>query len=345
MKQFFFALIFSLMAICGYAQQAPIMVCNSSGTVCMPYYVLTDAVTAALPGSYIYVPGGSFSLGAIINKELHFIGAGHYPDSTHITGVSSITGTLTIDTGCSNSSFEGLYISHVSVPAANGGGIVNNISFTRCNIPNLYLNNSEPYVYSYSVSCNSSLFKDCVFNQFMPLCTNCTINNCILTGGLQNINSSTVNNCVIFSSFYYNPYGGGTSGNNIVKNNIFDSLDITGSYLCSSCILTNNLTTSSSLSLPGATLETGTMVNVPISNLFANATTVGFDYTKDFHLKSTSPGHNAGDDGTDVGIYGSGTPYAPDGVPSNPHFYYQSVSGITDTMGNLPVHIKVRASY
>ena len=40
-------------------------------------------------------------------------------------------------------------------------------------------------------------------------------------------------------------------------------------------------------------------------------------YENNFQLPATPPGHNAGTDGTDVGIYGSGFPFRMEGYPQD----------------------------
>jgi hypothetical protein len=48
-------------------------------------------------------------------------------------------------------------------------------------------------------------------------------------------------------------------------------------------------------------------------------------------------------DGTDVGIYGTASPYKPGGVPYNPHFRSATIAPATDPDGDLPVNIRVAA--
>ena len=53
---------------------------------------LQTAVVAAQSGDFIYVPGGTFSMGNdTIKKGVTIIGAGHYPDSTLATNQTIIS--------------------------------------------------------------------------------------------------------------------------------------------------------------------------------------------------------------------------------------------------------------
>ena len=75
--------------------------------------------------------------------------------------------------------------------------------------------------------------------------------------------------------------------------------------------------------------------------MFVNADWNAFSWEKDYSLPPTSPGHNGGTDGTDIGIFGGDTPWNV--IPSNPHIYFKNISGATNAAGDLPVEIKVRS--
>ena len=66
-------------------------------------------------------------------------------------------------------------------------------------------------------------------------------------------------------------------------------------------------------------------------------------FHNNYRLKSTSLGHNAGTDGTDIGIYGGVFPWKDGSMPSNPHIISKTIPGTTDASGNLNVNIKVEA--
>ncbi len=337
MKKIFLLFILFIASFNIDAQQAPIMVCNALGTTCTPYYNLDTAIVYASSGNYIYIPGGIFPININIKKELHIIGAGHYPDSTNVTGMSQIANNIVFDTNSSNSSLEGLYTS--TIISTDVSYTTSNIQIIRCNMDGITFANEYYGMANNYFYCNNCLIKDCISRSDITVpMTNGAISNCIL-GSIKILNTSTVNNCVFFGAISPNCYGCVT--NSTFKNNIFDS-SAQSSLTCPGCVLKNNLTVYSALGILSAALEVGTITNVPLSNLFVNATTAGFDYTKNFHLLSSSPGHNAGDDGTDVGIYGSSTPYNDGAVPSNPHVMFKSIGGSTDASGNLPVQIKVR---
>ena len=110
MKNRVLLLLVSLLAACPttFAQQAPLMVCNAAGNTCNPYYSLDSAYNAAASGDYIYLPGGVFSFGFNLNKEVHIIGAGANGDSSMNTGITLINGNINMTSGFSNGSLEGM---------------------------------------------------------------------------------------------------------------------------------------------------------------------------------------------------------------------------------------------
>jgi len=66
----------------------------------------------------------------------------------------------------------------------------------------------------------------------------------------------------------------------------------------------------------------------------------GISVTSNFHLKSGSPGSNAGTDGKDVGIYG-GIGFKDSALPPGPRIVTSKIADQTDTAGNLSVEITV----
>lgn len=334
-------LVFVLSVTGSIAQPSPIMVCNPAGTTCTPYTNLDTAVTYAPSGSYIYLPGGDFPINIVFDKELHIIGAGHYPDSTLISGRTQINGNIELIAGCDNSSFEGFYLSGDFAPIdmmSIGGATVNGITINRCNIGSAGSNNFF-----------NSYFLQSVVRGIINTGSgnNNVVSNCVV-GGLSDVNNAIIKNCVFFegtSSF------GGLCGhissfdrvsNSTFEENVFYGVMGTtyaGNGFCmyasSNNTFVNNITLSGAYN-HGPSVEIGTISNVPAANVFLNVSTAGFDYAKDFHTLSPY---------TSLGIYGGAIPYKEGAVPSNPHIYFKSIDGVTNTNGELQVQIKVRAEY
>ncbi len=66
-------------------------------------------------------------------------------------------------------------------------------------------------------------------------------------------------------------------------------------------------------------------------------------FTDDLHLQTGCVGVGHGTGGTDVGIYGSSSPYKPGAMPFNPHFRQADIAPSTNNNGALPVNIRVAA--
>src|SRR5665648_1289576 len=95
---------------------------------------INDAITAASAGDTLYLPGGGLTISvATISKTLHWIGVGHYPDSTLATGQTRITSALTFTGACDNSSFEGIeFVSNLYFGDATDDAI--DITIRRCRV-------------------------------------------------------------------------------------------------------------------------------------------------------------------------------------------------------------------
>ena len=143
--------------------------------------------------------------------------------------------------------------------------------------------------------------------------------------------------------------------NCILKNNIFKSYNTLTGVASSNNIFNNNLISPTGYSgfqptviFAGASTQSYTLIDSSINHTFDsllncdNGSQVGMANQFKLQLKNTSLGHNAGDDGTDVGIFGGTSPWKAGAIPSNPHIYYKLINGTTNTNGDLPVNIKAR---
>jgi hypothetical protein len=306
------------------AQGGPIMACNSSGTLCEPYNNIDSAITNAASGSFIYLPGGVFVINVSINKEIHLFGAGHNGDSSQVTGTTIINGNINLGSNASQSGLEGLYLTGSIMGPGSPSGI-QNVSIRHCNIyaVNMMMNNS---------TIHGSIFRGGGYNDntFYNGINN-TISNCYIQN-VTDLSSSTIDRCTgiiycnnvhlttiknsIFNTYVHSPYG--QSGS---SNSLYNCVYVSGCpYYCLSLIYYSNV------------------INVGMSNLFTN----GFNYN-DMKLVANSPALTAGENGTQVGVYGGLFPYKAGAVPSTPHIFQSNISASTNASGQLPVQIKVRA--
>lgn len=333
-----FTFLFCLLALTTRAQ-APIVLQNGENV--FVHSSLDTIVKHAENGNTIYLPGGNVILkgSLIINKELHIIGAGHYPDSSAATAVTLISGgEIRFGNHADRSSLTGVYLYNTLVIGDLVTDTVSFINVSRCNLATLYLGNSSGIRGSlnsnirfsenvirgeiYGADAQYCLFqKNIIDNRVYNFNQNCTFNNNIFT----------------YYSYSYNVFT--NCSGLIVNNNIFtrDNDGLGASQL------NNNIFAVSYSSIPGGTnLGSGNIGSQANTITFVNFDGVGFNYTSDFHLKEGSPGIGGGTDGKDIGIYGTATPYKPSAVPHNPHISYLKISEEAIN-GLLPVEIKVSA--
>ena len=143
---------------------------------------------------------------------------------------------------------------------------------------------------------------------FTPV-TSCLVRNNFINVGISGQSSSNVQSGLIFD---HNIIEGnlGQFSNAIFSNNIFFYSNISNWSQINNCTFTNNITASTASNiLPyGTNSGGGNMNNVTFGSLFVGLISAVQGYpaltTLNWHLLSTCIGHNAGSDGTDVGIYG-----------------------------------------
>jgi hypothetical protein len=281
----------------------------------------------------------------IINKKLHLIGAGHYPDSTMATGVTSIGGTIHIITGADSSTFEGCYFSNSIIfgnSAANDD--VTFITFQRCNLETISLNN-----YSNPNNSNNFHLIDCVVRGILSggYAQNLLIKSCIFNYYINYISNAYITNSIFLLSdgggYSNSPFGGqnlGTVHESLFENNII--LDASPlvyqpaagypTYV-QGCTFYNNIFVANYVFPFQSNIGINNIVNIPASSIFVALPGNAFSYAANYHLKPTCPGVGAGTDGTDIGLYGTEYPYKEGGVPRNPHIQSQNI--IYDNINNI----------
>ena len=353
MKKIIFFVLLFLTALSGLKSQNIIAVTSADGTTNV-FNTLENAYQSAKDGDYIYLPGGTFSLSSVIRKKINLIGAGHYPDSTVYTNRTIIDGSITIGKGASNTLIEGLYLIGSIVFAREK---TENAIIRRCNVT--------------SISTSGPWNEHDTMRIWNPQIINNIIRTHIIVGSTHgflvkgNIIGSSLSTCI---------YHGGLAQNNIFltegekttlgdlrnvtfKNNIFmtkQSLGwqgyasygydgVSGNF---NCTFINNLFVGKDTTLnviPMALVNIGNKFLVDKESFFVKHSGNSFDYINDYHLKASSPGKNAGDDATDVGIYGTSEPYKASALPSNPHISFKEIPSSTLPNGTLPLKIKVSA--
>lgn len=306
------------------------------------YNNLNSAVTNAQAGDTIYLPGGGYTLTeTTINKPLHWVGCGHYPSGTTATGQTRITSDLIFNGDCDYSSFEGIWFQG-TLQFGDLQNDAKNIKIKRCRLGTTTLRTMS----SDTIDINFQLTE------------------CVQTGELTGNNAS---NCQFKNNLIIRGYVYGGWASNIhqssFRHNIFSYRNKSGADYrliinFSSCTFENNIFTyqyqpkgSDGLTFNNNIFRgeapTGTSSG---ENNITNKTGVfisvddiyTFSYDFDYHITEASGGKNAATDGTNIGIYGSNSPYKENAVPYYPHINGATIA--TDAIdGQLGTNISVQA--
>lgn len=333
-----------------HAQQPRIVVDHAGAA--QVYSDLAEAILAAENNADIYLSGGNFLVpgGFALDKTLHFTGAGVHGDSTNATGVTILSTTgnayFRLTTGANGSSFNGIRFStagsNVCFGLGTGAGDQNveSVEFHRC------VFQQRVQLGAVAPAASSSAFTECIFNNLLNgYDATAQFTRCIFdyqagtgaeisgfsTGGL------TMINCVGLGTRVGNCEGAH------VSNSVF-TRTTAPFWQSSGMTMTNNLLVSDALisNMSGFT-ESGNILNVPVGTIFVNEGDTDYQFSDDLHLQGTCPGVGAGTDGTDVGIYGTASPYKEGAIPHTPHFRQVGVAPGTDASGNVHVNVRLAA--
>jgi hypothetical protein len=303
---------------------------------------ISEAITAAQPNDRLYLSGGTFNAVAaiVIDKPLHFIGAGIHPDSASVTAETTLSTSSSADiiitTEASGSTFTGINFNP-------GGNIQYGLSiadddprrlvFQRCAF-------DDPINLGFAEGASSSsTFDECIFRETLTgRAGEALVTRCIFDGAIINLfrpSGLFMKNSVVLGARFQN------SENGIVQNCVFTyngaPLWQVNGIQISNCLITG----ASMFSNSSNNFESNNIYGQVANTVFVNESDGSYDFNDDLHLSPSSPGIAAGNDGTDIGIYGTGTPYKPGAVPYNPHYRNATIDAATNGDGDLPVNIRM----
>jgi hypothetical protein len=310
---------------------------------------LDSAIVHAANKDNIYLPGISLSIGSqIINKRVQIYGSGINPDSALTSGRTILFGNLIFVTGADSGFIQGVTIDgNISFGTDAGNTNVGYFSISRCMVNNLNL--------SYAINASTSsniLVRECIIHYTVDGgYSHSVFNNNVFEQVLRDFNGGLFNNNLFLTAsralenFVYNS----TFSNNIFAGNCVASNSSTGNNFFNNLFkdgflqFFGNNGCEANYSPNGNGSIAGNIENVAANLIFQNQSGNTFAFQQNYHLKPTSPGINAGTDGTDVGIYGGPLPFKDGSLPVNPHYRMRMVSGTTNAAGQLPVHFKAAA--
>lgn len=332
------------MLLAGSTQaQLPRIVLQGSGEP-QVFTSVTEAIAASQPNDKLYFSGGTFleATGLLVDKPLHFIGAGIHPDSASVTANTTWTTSgstyITFTTAATGSTFTGINF--------NPGGVVQygtsiadddptGLVFQRCNF------NKAVYLGAAEGAGSSSTFDECIFRDVLTgRAGRAVITRCIFDGATISLfrpSGLFMRNSVVFNARLQN------SANANVQNCVFtyngaplwqvNGVNISNSLIAGATMFSNS----------SANTETNTIYGVAPTAMFVNETSNTYEYSDDLQLAPGSGGIGAGNDGNDIGIYGTSSPFKTGVVPYNPHFQQADIAPATDWNGALPVTIRTAA--
>ena len=320
----------------GYAQKVAL---HSAGNV--QFFNGTNALIlaydASVSGDTIYLPGDGFTSPGAIAKNIFIYGAGHYPDSTAVTGKSFIIGNLTLSDNADGFHLEGVDLTGSLTTSTSQS--VNQIIIRRC-----YIQGSINISGDLSNPCLNLMLVNCAIKGNISLANaqNAAIFNSILNGEISSTNGTLFkNNIFLLNNVSSTVYKYTIIGDyNTLENNIFlrtRDREIAGT----NNTLKNNITPKADPFWGSVYTADGNYTSVDPTLIFINQTGNVFDYTHNYNLQA--PENYIGTDNTQVGIYGGTYPYKEGAVPSNPHFVFKTITPNTDENGMLNVQIKVSA--
>lgn len=337
MKAIFFSL--GLLFLYYYSVKAQNLITVQNGGEPTFYTKLDSAVIHAQNGDTLYLSGGPFSVNGgtlTINKELHIVGAGHNPIESEATYKTEIFSDIVLDIGSNYSTFQGFILSGYIHTGTASGENIDDILISRCRLNAIYLSGLSN---NWSILENviSSVIGHNVSND-NPRAEGNYFSNNIITVSIYRFGYNNVfsNNIFLSTNASLEFIDGCLIQNNVFLNSFtydFDNL--------TDCILNNNLFTG--YFSPYGNLGNNNILNQPQESIFINQTGHVFDYAHDYHLQTSSPGKNAGTDGTDIGIYGGAFPWKEGSIPFNPHFQTFDISPTSDSTGMINVNIQVKA--
>lgn len=310
------------------------------------------AIAAAQPDDRLYLSGGTFNDTNIeISMPLHFFGAGIGPDTSAVTSTTTIStpdnsgGSITITTEASGSTFTGIRFNpdHVVQYGLDANSDdPTDLVFERC-----VFDKPLDLVNGSAIGASSTVFNECIFHRTLygESGVTATLTRCILdyvpgTGAtVSNFDGGglTMRHCIALGANI------GNSTNSTIENSIFTSTSAPF-WQSNGSTLTNNLLVSTVLvSNMSAGPAVGNELGVPIDSIFLVEGNDDFDWSDNLHVQAGCVGAGMATDGTDVGVYGSSSPWKEGSAPFNPHFRTATIAPATNASGELPVNIRVAA--
>lgn len=299
-----------------------------------------DAYNTSENGDTIYLSGGGsidtpFDVPAKIDKSLTVFGAGHYPDSTQVTGKTILNGNIHLDENADNFHIEGLRFNSLIFETNKS---INNVVIKYCNFVQMDVRGDGTVQKSKNILLINNIIKS---NLILKNAENVEVYNCILNNSVNDSDNNIFSNNI----FYFNSSAAifNRANHNFIQNCIIfqhRNGNAIAENTCSGNSFINNYTNAVTPNYGlFPVVEDNTLGLVNLTDFFVAFEGANFDYAHNYHLKT--PANHLGKDGTQVGIYGGLHPFKESAVPSNPHLESGEISTISS---DGKINVKVKAS-
>jgi predicted nucleic-acid-binding Zn-ribbon protein len=345
MKKIFLLMVAARM-LWGINTHATIITVSNAPNSPGQYTDLQEALDAANPGDTIYVSGSLTSYGNIeIEKQITLIGAGFNPNNQYNEKSELMSVVLKSDndpvnpTNASSSVIMGFKIFSITNSFHNidsiqifRNEITNSISISSYYSTNWIIKNN--ILSSISTSSGSNIYA-----------TDFIISNNIIKNSIYNFKSSTV---VIANNIFTQGFNFTQVSLANIQNNIFYGGSTAN---CSYCTFIKNISVGAANTFDyGTNTSIGNFTNV--NPMFVDVPSTTFNFANDYHLQPSSPGIDAGTDGTDIGIYGGMYPFPSGGdvpwqtspMPALPQITNMVIlNGTLPSAGTLQIQIQAKS--
>lgn len=309
---------------------ATVRTLNNNNPTPGQYTTYAAAEAASSQNDTIYVSGSPISYGniTVTKYNIMIMGTGHNPQKQNplVSEIDQISSTAV-----GQFRVNGIKCYSISLsPTFGAANLI--VSNSYVGIISLFTNNFDA-----NLNLDNNIIED-LGGGVAPIGVNITgtgylggvLSNNIIKGSIRVITNAVsfgnVNNCNIKNNIFL---GGGTTelfseintlNNSEFSNNIILGYSSTGIPASSAHYLNNlvyptNIFASTGFNVAGTIISNPLFVNYPcpLWNCF-------FSTSYDYHLSVSSPGHNAGTDGTDIGPYGGpyGATFTTYGEPHIP---------------------------
>jgi hypothetical protein len=336
MKRKVLMAVVAMMSMAAWAQNIAVVSPSNTTTICQ---TLDEAISKAVSGSVIYLPGGGFQIKdeSKIDKKVTIMGVSHRADTDNADGATIISGNLNFDKNSSGSKVLGVYISgNINVGTATDS--VTNLNIKYCNLNSIQVKHSQ----SSGMEVNQCFIRGVSnYNN-----ANVKITNCV-TNAIQNVKGGTIKYNIVLGyvevrfSDYWSPYKIGMRA--------IDSSEITGNIFGTNITYDNTQYPNNIHVAPtncigydnfnAAWGDRPIPLSVGLSNLFRNWNNGAISPASNFHFNDEYFEYEH-----KVGIYGGSSFSDETSLAPIPRIVSKSVDEQSDASGFLKVTVTVKSN-